>query len=289
MEDPNEIKPSWRYDNLGTHHLGDSTWKKLIQNHDSMRRISNVELVDVVKSFPSTCSPFIAVGKDEGILKWFVVKSAASRHLLIMDLIVSRIGETFGHPVPAVELVELKQAFLDAYPSILTPATHKAGIAFASSFLHGTVNLSCEEEHFPDSLENRTRISMLGTLFGLMLPQDRQFLMERLAPYRISGIDFGQFLDGIFPTADSLYRLQISHPEVEPDKALKNWSFVKSELFNAAAGNIELLTDELIGRIVAEPPDEWGIDLDLRVAIADTIATRRNAMMDWRSKGGWKL
>jgi hypothetical protein len=56
-------------------------------------------------------------------------------------------------------------------------------------------------------------------------------------------------------------------------------SFSDEEL-NGACSVLAKITDEEIGRILAIPPDEWGVKADERIGLAKYLSTRRDAMLN---------
>jgi hypothetical protein len=48
---------------------------------------------------------------------------------------------------------------------------------------------------------------------------------------------------------------------------------------NAACSILAKVSDDEIARILATPPDEWGVKIDERIGLAKYLATRRDAML----------
>ena len=58
-------------------------------------------------------------------------------------------------------------------------------------------------------------------------------------------------------------------------------AFLTESEVAAAAGSLDGIQPRTIARSVAAPPEDWGVDLDDRIALAVYLETRRRQLLAW--------
>lgn len=263
-----------------TRHLQHVDWRDLILAHPSITEPS-VELISIDRVIePGTNLPLLCTGANQ---RSYVVKTKSLGRPLGVELIVSRIGSILGCPVPIAEIVDVSAELLEVNREriVFDRRCHIPGLAFGSTFIDNAISISPSKDPFPLISENVDRVATLAALFGLTLSLDEQYLRRKGNPRLLFAIDFHMFFNGPLPNVTDLYEDSDTEFPVEPSHGLRKWSMVEPKWFEQACQRLSLLTDEHIAAAVAEPPTEWHFDLDLRVAIADTMAARRNDLCNW--------
>jgi len=176
-----------------------------------------------------------------------------------------------GAAIPVIGYVELPTDLLEAEPAM---AHYRAGIA------HGSVLLQdCSESlwvnHF-NVPENRHRYALIAALCSMFNADDHQFLYQNNRPRLVYSVDHGFFFPGGAAwTAESL-RLA---PAAVLDPLFEQCGFTPQDL-EITKARLEGLTAADIAAAAAGPLEEWGIDMDERVAIAEYVDRRRTELLE---------
>jgi hypothetical protein len=251
-------------------------WDELLKK--ATGREKTVSAVTFVRRRADTASHPVYVVCDDS--KTYVVKplrnDAEQGRMLFTDQIVARFGGLIGVAVPRVSLVTISQALIDLNPHPQQGLGHcKAGISHGSELLKDVTERIDLFQHVADD-DNRNRFSSLGVLHGWLSPSDRQFLYEVADPFRVWAVDHGHF----FPNGPNWSPATLTNagpPQVAAD-LIAACSFSSDEL-NAACSILAKITDEEIGRILAIPPEGWGVKVDERIGLAKYLSARRDAML----------
>jgi hypothetical protein len=220
-----------------------------------------------------------------GARRLFVVKARQQRRdsreeqqlqrALVTDHIVGFLGCRIGAPVPDVALVEIKQDLIDVNRDELGDVC--AGIAHGSAYL----GPDCSERLGLEVLrgiqgDQRRGIARLALLYGWAVAGDHQLLRQGSS---IWSADHGHFFPGGPDwTAASLQQGAPQPPK--PDHAIiRHAGLSKDEVIDAGRYLNQVVTDELIAEAVARPPDEWGISMQERVAVAQFLRERLDALI----------
>lgn len=222
-----------------------------------------------IRSWPSASHP-VAVGCDDG--RRYVIKG---RHLdagrvACNEQIVGLLGRALGAPVGEVALVDVPAELIALQPEMqhLSP-----GIAHGSLYLPGLSNDREPLQHFKVP-ENRDRFAHLAVLYGWVGASDHQFIYENAPPHRVFSVDHGHFFNGPAWTVTSLKAM--SPPRIDPYFDL--CVFSRAELQSARSALHNVVEDD-IAVAVTMPPDDWGITLEERIAMAEYLADRRGTLL----------
>jgi hypothetical protein len=252
-------------------------WQELLKK--ATGREKTAAAVTFVRRRADTASHPVYVVCDDS--KTYVVKplrnDAEQGRMLFTDQIIARFGGLIGAAVPRVSLVTISQALIDLNPHPHQGLGHcKVGISHGSELLKDVTERIDPVQHVADD-DNRNRFASLGILHGWMGPSDRQFLYEVVDPFRVWAVDHGHF----FPNGPnwSLASLVNAGPPQVPADLVAACSFSAEEL-NVACSTLVRVTDEEIGRILAIPPDDWGVKVDERIGLAKYLSTRRDTMLN---------
>jgi hypothetical protein len=201
----------------------------------------------------------------------YVVKGRQVMRPLIADHIVGRLAGIIGAPVPEVQLVDVPN-------ELISPSSYLAH--FEAGTGHGSVFVpECRDwwhvEHANEA-DNPERFAALAVLFGWTDAGDQQFLYSKTPPHLVWSTDHGAFFTG---SSDWTVETLSAASSAAVDQWIVAGAGPPSALLRAAMERLQLATDAVIARVVAIPPDEWGITLDERVALADYLARRRDAIL----------
>jgi hypothetical protein len=211
--------------------------------------------------------------------KTYVVKpmrnDANQGRMLFNDQIIARFGELIGAAVPRVGLVTIPKELIDANPDKQQAMGHcQPGVAHGSELLLNVTERVDQFQHVGDD-DNKNRFVLLGVLHGWIGFSDRQFLYELSDPFRVSAVDHGHF----FPAGPDWTVASLATappPAVAPDLATA-CGLAQDDL-HAACAALARVPDPEIARIVAIPPDEWGVKINERVEVAKYISARRDVL-----------
>jgi hypothetical protein len=240
-------------------------WEEAIDAADAVA--GSVTAHTYLRSWPSASRP-VLLRCDDG--HDYVVKGAQTGRTVINEHVVGRLGKLVGAPVGQVAIVTVPDALVNAEPQMahVTP-----GPAHGSRFLPHCGDR--ENLLHTDVPENRDRFARLAILYGWMGATDHQFIYENQPPHRVHSVDHGHFFNGPGWTEASLAAL----PSAALDVTISTACGFTDDEVGAAAATIPLADDAAIASVVAGPPDAWGMSKADRVALASTLATRREALI----------
>jgi hypothetical protein len=191
--------------------------------------------------------------------------------MLFNDQVVARLAQKLRAPVPPPAIVDLPQELIDIEPNI---RHMPAGLCHGSTFLdahsdrQGVGNATVPE--------NRARFASLAILYGWAYATDHQQIYPNAPPFLVSSVDHGHFIgNGPNWTPDLL----ASRPPAGADQLIATQaSLTADELRQAAAPLAEVLLEDVAAAIAAAP-DEWGIPMEHRVALAKYLWKRRGDLL----------
>jgi HipA-like protein len=197
----------------------------------------------------------------------YVVKGRQIGRAIVNEHIVGSLGRALGAPVGEINLVEVLAAFIAIEPQIrhLSP-----GIAHGSVF-DATYSEKMGLAHMT-VLENRERFARLSVLFSWMGAGDHQFFYEKSPPNRVASFDHGHFF-GQNWTEASITAL----PPPQPDPVFQVCALTAQELQEAVA-RLQQISDDDIARAVGVPPDDWGVSMQERIAMANYLWNRKSQL-----------
>jgi hypothetical protein len=187
---------------------------------------------------------------------------------IVTDAVVARLGRALGAPVPAPMLVGVPEELVNGEPRLEHIAP---GVWHGLEFVPNCTN----REKVQHVDENRVQFARLALLYGWFSAGDHQLIYDSDAPHSVHSVDHGLFLgDGW--TLETLMALQPVVPDPEICDAC---SFSTGEL-RQAADALANVSDESIAAAVASPVSSWGVTAAERLALAEVLAARRDALVD---------
>jgi HipA-like kinase len=204
---------------------------------------------------------------DDG--KEYVVKGSHAGRQIVNDHIVAHLGAALGAPVSAAALViipdELKQAEREM-------ADVSAGLSHGSLWIPGCSErddrVACSEVGNPE------RFALLAVLFGWCFGNDQQFIYSNQAPRIVYSVDHGHF----FPNGPDwkMENLASAAPP-RPDARIVGQCPSATTAMGAVIAKLKEISNDAILNAVSSPPDEWGLAMDERVALAQYLLERRDS------------
>lgn len=197
----------------------------------------------------------------------YAVKGLQAGRMVFNDQVAARLGFMLGGPIPEVALIVVSPELIQLTPDM---AHMRPGIS------HGSIVL---EDHTAkagfqhlDQSENRARFACLAVFFGWMGGSDQQFIYQKQAPCLVSSVDHGHFFHGGPDwTNDSLKQ----SGRAVPDTALVRGCCFSDDELRQACKPLANVTPEQIATAVAVPPDEWGVQANERIALAEYLHRRQ--------------
>lgn len=187
---------------------------------------------------------------------------------IITDAVVARLGRALGAPVPAPMLVDVPEALVKSEPRM-----HHV----APGPWHGLeyVRRCTGREKVQHVDENREAFARLALLYGWFKAGDHQLIYDNDAPHMVHSVDHGLFLgDGW--TVEMLSTL----PPPVPDQEICDACWFSAAELREAANGLAEVSDGSIAGAVAAPPSSWGVSWTDRVALAEVLAARRDALVE---------
>jgi hypothetical protein len=250
-------------------------WARLLRAAKG-HRPTTVTAETFIERFSTSCQP-VRLACDDG--NEYVVKSRHAGRVIVTEQIVGRIGITAGAPVGVPCLVNGPASLIKAEPEM---AHMRSGLAHGSKWIPG-----CTQGGVDHCSENRERFAELALLYGWAIAADHQFIYENDAPRAVYSVDHGGFFAGSTGwTAETL----ANAPAAVPDPMIVTGCGLTDQDLDQARSRLTVVDDEAIAAAVAAPPNNWGMTTDERLAVAEYLATRRDALFgapdDSQEEGG---
>ena len=223
------------------------------------------------RGWQSSAKPVLVRGIDGNE---YVVKGKQAGRQIINDRVVAKLGQAMQAPVGEPYLIEISQDLLDLDPEFSYLAV---GIAHGTKFIP---NCSDDRElflHF-DKSKNLERFASLAILYGLMYASDHQFIYKKQSPRLVYSVDHGNFFVGSPEwTIESLAR-RIA--PAAPDRLIgTTYKLDSNDLDCEVFGLQEKISDHTIVQTVGGVPEEWGINIDERMALVEYLTKRRDELI----------
>lgn len=240
-------------------------WRSMIEAA-SASRPAPIGAGTVLKSFPTFSKPIVMACADG---REYVVKGRQVGRAIFNDQVIGLLGRALAAPVGEVHLVDVPQALITPDIQHLVP-----GVSHGCVWIPG-----CTERQgimHVDVADNRPRFARLAILYGWAFANDHQFLYKNTQPHLVYSVDHGHFFPG-GPnwTTATLAGTAAATADAQITTACRLTDFELREAFRQLV-NIDAST---IARGVAVPPDEWGVPMDERIALATYLAARRNQLL----------
>ncbi len=202
----------------------------------------------------------------------YVVKGQNAGRMIFNDHVIGLIGSHFGAPVPRTALVFIPEELIQNEPQM---AGIPPGTAHGSEWVRNTSDkewLSYTNEPY-----NRSRFAHLALLYGWLCARDHQLIYSIYDPHLVHSVDHGHF----FPGGPNWTAQQLANgPEPIPYQEIQDQCHLLPIDIQAAPNALQEMTDDMILSAVAAPPDEWGVSMQEREAIATFILERRRALLE---------
>jgi hypothetical protein len=191
------------------------------------------------------------------------------------EQIVGLFGALISAPVAEVRLVTVTSELLAALNIVFNggePAA--AGVHHGSRWADGYSDRA--DVRYVD--ENRQAFAALRILYSwLFCAGDHQFIYRNAEPHDVLSVDHSYFLpDG---TGWSAQLLRERQGQVELDPFFDSLA-LKQEDATDTLDRLARLQRAEIARVVATPPDDWGLSDDDRVALAEYAEARRMKILE---------
>jgi hypothetical protein len=196
--------------------------------------------------------------------------------MVFNDQVAARLGALLNAPVPEVALVEVSAELIAANPGKKEQMGHMLpGPAHGSLRIEGVTERINSFDH-PDDADNRVRYAALAIFFGWLVAGDRKFIFKKAMPRLVYSHDHGHFFPGGPKwTIASLQRAPAPQADIALVSKLK---LLPEELARACAPLRDVLPEQ-IAQALAVPPNEWGVSLEERAAVAGLLCSRRASLL----------
>ncbi len=213
-----------------------------------------------------------AVSCDDGfayVIKGLQHGRADMAKPLTTEQIVAAAGRLVGAPVVETVLVDVSDLVaIEPRLAYLQP-----GLA------HGTrQHPDCSDRMWTDYAhlaDNRPRFGALAVMYSWLGAADHKVIYENHPPNLVYTVDHGHFLPG--GTNWTVAQLTAAPPAAGLDPQFGTIGLLDAEV-RPAADLLRAVRPQHIAAAVAQPPDDWGVTLQERVAIADYLERRQNQL-----------
>jgi len=202
----------------------------------------------------------------------YVVKGQHAGRSIFNDQMIARLGSALDAPVGTPALITIPEELKRNEPQLQDVT---AGVAHGTQWEKDTTDrqwLAYTEKEY-----NRPRFALLSILYGWLCANDHQLIYHNQEPHYVYSVDHGHFLpNGPNWTIESLAQA----PNAQPYEELRvgcNLTPNDVELGLKALKKVSFLN---IIEAVAFPPDEWGVNMEERVAMAQFVISRQKAMLE---------
>ena len=188
----------------------------------------------------------------------------------VAEQVVARAGALIGAPVPEVALIELAAELIGASQ---LPVVPDPGLHHGSRWAYGYT----DRQHLAYVDQNRDRFGALDVLYAwTFCSGDHQWIYRNEPPHHVLSVDHTQFFHG-GPgwTAEGL---RANSTNMTADATLASLTLTSADR-GPALERLRLVTEDDIARIVSVPPSEWGVSMAERVALAQYLHQRREAVL----------
>jgi hypothetical protein len=188
--------------------------------------------------------------------------------MLFNDHVVAHLGGLIGAPVLPVRLVSISKGLIDRHQNPNNGMDHiRPGIAHGSYLQLGLGDRVNSIEY---AEYNRTRFASLAILYAWAEANDQHFLYD--SEHRVYSVDHGNFFPGGPHWTER--ELESVEPRNAPRDIIKACCLSRKDLA-AACAPLQTVDEEQIARILATAPDEWGVNIPERVALAKLLRRRQ--------------
>lgn len=200
----------------------------------------------------------------------YVVKGSQNARSLFSEYVCCRLGHLLGAPTVHLRFVDV-QNLRSIEPQM---AHFGTALALGSKYLDGNSNRIDAVQHI-DHGDNRGRFARLALLYAWAKGGDCQFLYDSVPPCLVYSNDHGHFFPG--STAWTAATLQ-ADGDVAKFGQFDICNFTVSD-FAAPKMALATITDDDVRKLVAAPPNDWGVPADDRTAMANYLICRRAAVL----------
>ena len=189
---------------------------------------------------------------------------------IFTEQVTALLVRLIGAPVPEVRLVRITTELLEPLKIDFN------GVPATPGFHHGSRwadNYSDRTDFIRYANENRAPLAALHLLYSwLYCTNDHQLIYCNTEPHNVLSVDHSRFLPGT--TNWSSQSLLDHQDDFQRDPQFASLNLGDDD-YDAVLGRITAVASEEIADVVGTPPDEWGVSMTDRVALAGYIARRR--------------
>ena len=257
--------------------MDDVEWRDTIAFHRLSSKAPNI--LEVLYQHTTQCRPLHVLTEDfdEYVAKPLWNLPPPNRYQVTAEWVVGRLGKLMSAPVPAVQILRLRENLKLEYdnPDTGSTETHRfvVGFCYGSEFLPGLY-----DSYDVERLDlNRERFAQLVILYGWMEASDRQYSYEG-KDRRVYSCDHGDFLSAKSPLSTWPEDADFESVPQADLRIVAAVSLTPDELASAARG-LRRVTERDIIATIAMIPEEWGITIQEREHLRSYLVRRRHAIL----------
>ena len=246
-------------------------WKQLVTEQQGRAAKSDPIIAQTYLRHWGTASTPVQYRCDDGLE--YVVKGPHKAREIVNEQVAAILGRKIGAPIPDVTQASVSDAVVAALPPAIRGQV-KAGISHALAVVPDVTDVMKDRPHYESVVANHDRFAALAVLFGWLLPSDRQFIYGK-HDNLVHSFDHGHFF-GRNWTPDTLSQA----PPAQIDQWFKNGGVpLNGKHIQDALSRLKAVTDIDIAEAVTTPPDDWGLTIEERTALAEWLAQRGGQLL----------
>lgn len=250
----------------------DVDWLTLISNGRPHDRAA-VQADDFVESLPSASKPQkFRCGVGQLYAVKFHNNPYGDGRAIFTEQLVGQLGRRIGASVAEVRYVLVPEEILDELQLHLDGVRAAPGIQHGSKWASGYSDRKAIAEA---AALNHQPLGALSVLYTWLHAGDHQLICQDNAPHNVLSVDHSAFIvDGGGWTEETLSTIPeptAFDPQFDP--------YVVDVDRVDALEQLQRVTPADIAAVVASPPDEWGVTMAERVALADFVHRRQRQVL----------
>jgi hypothetical protein len=237
-------------------------------DREASKRPKPISATTFIKKDSTFSTPVWLICEDNIL---YVVKGMHAGRSIFNDHFIAHLGIQLGAPVAEPKLIIIPDELKNSEPELQN---------ISSGVAHGTICIpnSSNREWLihTDKLYNRKRFALLSVLYGWLWSNDNQLIYLNNDPYWVYSVDHGHFLpNGPDWTINTLSIQQT----VEPNNEIRTACNLTGLEISEAMDCLAKITSEQIISCIAQPPDEWNVSIEERIALVRFVTERKNLML----------
>jgi len=202
----------------------------------------------------------------------YVVKGQHAGRAVFNEHAAGILGVAMGAPVPVPVQVLIPPELSATEPQMADIAP---GTAHGALWIRDTTDRQWLA--YTDRPYNRTRFALLSVMYGWLCANDHQLIYSNQDPFLVHSVDHGHF----FPNGPDWTAAHLATPPApHAYQEIVAGCGLSTKEIQAAIDALAGVSSSQIAEAVGFPPDEWGVSMPERLALAGFLAGRQVLLLN---------